>query len=294
MGDVRLSKEQTPYSGEALQMISNIYKQLRKSEKAVADYILQNPEKVINSNISEIAQESDVSEATVIRFCKAAGYSGFQDLKVTLARSTSFFDSPTIFENIQKEDSLNKAVEKIYANNIQALNETFKSLDVEELKKASKAISQSKTIYLFGVGTSGLVAEYAAYRFTRIGLMTKAFTDSHYVALATALVQKGDVVLAISQSGSTKEMTEALDIVRKQGVLTITITGYPRSPVAKASNIILRSAVHEAPFESGGMPSLLAQLSVVDALMVGASLENFDDSIEMIQATTEALKSKKY
>lgn len=294
MKDMKMSEDQTAYSSGAAQRISNMYNQLRKSEKSVADYVLQNPEKVINSSISEIAQESNVSDATIVRFCKAAGFSGFQDLKVSMARSTSFFNSPTIFENIRKEDNLNTAIEKIYANNIQALNQTFQGLDLDQLQQSVRAINQARMIYLIGVGTSGLVAEYAAYRFTRIGLMTKSFTDSHYIALATALIKPNDVVLTISQSGSTKAVVVALDMIKGTNAISIAITGHPRSPVAKASNLVLRSSVHETPFESGGMPSMLAQLSVVDALMVGASLANFDASIEMIQATTEALKSKKY
>ncbi|MFC5652277.1 MurR/RpiR family transcriptional regulator [Paenibacillus solisilvae] len=282
------------YSGDALQMIQNIYSQLRKSEKSVADYIVQNPEKTIKSNIAEIAIGSGVSEATVIRFCKAAGFSGFQDLKMTLARHSSSFGTQAIYENIRKEDSLEIAIQKMYANNIQALNGTVQSLDLEQLESAAKAISRTRMIYLFGVGTSGTVAEYAEYRFTRIGLMTRAYTDSQSIAMATALVRPGDVVITISQSGSTKEIVEASEIVKKNGALTVTVTGHPRSPLAKTSKVILRSAVNEAPYESGGMPSLMTQLSVIDALMVAASLENFDASIAMILSTAEAVKSKKY
>ena len=275
-------------------MIQNVYKQLRKSEKAVADYVVESPEKVINSSISEIAKESNVSEATVIRFCKMAGFSGFQDLKVTLARGAAHFDSPTIYENIQKDDSLQVALEKIFANNMQALNGTYHCLDLTQLKEVSRAISQARFVYLFGVGTSGLVAQYAEYRFTRIGLTTRAFTESHQIALATTSIRKNDIVIAISQSGSTKAIVQPIEIAKDKGAVTIAITGHPNSPIAKISNYVLRNTVHEAPFDSGGMPSLMAQLSVVDGLLAGASLENFDDSIQMIQATAEALKSKKY
>ncbi|MCD9022424.1 MurR/RpiR family transcriptional regulator [Cohnella silvisoli] len=285
---------QTIVTGGALQMIQSVYKQLRKSEKAVADYITENPEKVINSNISEIAKESNVSEATVIRFCKTAGFSGFQDLKVTLARGAAHFDSPTIYENIKKGDSLSTALEKMYANNMQALNGTYQCLDLNQLQEVSKVVSQARFVYLIGVGTSGLVAEYAEYRFTRIGLTTRAYTESHQIALATTSVRKSDVVIAISQSGSTKAIVEPLEIAKGKGAITIAITGHPYSPIAKISNYVLRNTVHEAPFDSGGMPSLMAQLSVVDGLMAGASLESFDTSIQMIQETAEALKSKKY
>lgn len=281
-------------SANALQQIRAAYKELRQSEKKVADYVLQNTEKVINSSISEIAKESNVSEATVIRFCKATGFIGFQDLKLALAKGSAVSEPPKIFENISKNDHLDTAIQKIFANNIFALNETLKCLDLDQLSRIAKLLSSSRMIFLYGLGTSGIVAEYASYRFTRIGLVTKAYVDTHSIALSTAIVKPEDSVLLISQSGSTKEIVEALKEVKKKGARTIAITGYSRSPVAKESDIVLKNAIHETPFESGGMPSLLAQLGVIDAMMVGVALENFEESIEMIRATAEAVKTKKY
>lgn len=278
----------------AIQQIRGSYKNLRQSEKKVADYILQNADKVMNSSISEIAKNSNISEATVIRFCKAAGFVGFQDLKLALAKSSVQSDSLKIFENISKADDLGTAIQKVLANDVVALNETLKNLDLVQLKKVAEIINSARIIFLYGLGTSGMVAEYASYRFTRMGLITKEYVDSHSIALSTATVKKQDVVLVVSQSGSTKEVVEALEAVKKHDALTISITGYPNSPAAKSSDIVLGSAVSETPLESGGMPSLLAQLSVIDAILVSAALENFDSSIDMIQATAEALKTKKY
>jgi RpiR family carbohydrate utilization transcriptional regulator len=290
-----MSTEQTALSGSVMIMIQNVYKQLRQSERAVADYIIQNPENVINSNISEVAKECSISEATVIRFCKTAGFAGFHDLKLSLARGASnTMDTPLIYENIKKEDSLDSAIEKMHANNMQALTGTFKCLNLDQLSEVSRAISKTRLIHIFGLGTSGLVAQYAEYRFVRIGLLARACTDSHQIALATALVQKDDVVLIVSQSGTTKDIVEQMDVLKKKEAITICITGYPNSPAAKLSKHILRNMVHEAPFASGGIPSLMAQLSVVDALLAGASLNDFDHSIRMIEETGEALKSKKY
>nr|WP_275901648.1 MurR/RpiR family transcriptional regulator [Paenibacillus sp. SYP-B3998] len=166
-------------------------------------------------------------------------------------------------------------------------------MDLKELKKAAEVIASARIIYLFGVGTSGMVADYASYRFTRIGLLTKSYMDSHLISMSTATIQANDVVIAISQSGSTTAIVKALESVKKCGANIISITSHSRSPVTKSSSIVLRSSVHETPFESGDMPSLMAQLSVVDALMVAAALENFDASMNRIQAATEALKSKK-
>lgn len=278
----------------AIQQIRGSYEKLRQSEKKVADYTLSNIEKLMNSSISEVAKESNVSEATVIRFCKATGFLGFQDLKLALAKSLAEPGSPKIFENISKADDLEIAIQKVFTTNVYALNETLRNLDLTQLKQVAEAINSARIIYLYGLGTSGMIAEYASYRFTRMGLVTKEYVDSHSIALSTATVKREDVVLTISQSGSTKEIVEALEAVKKHGALTVAITGYPNSPAAKSSDIVLKSAVSETPFESGGMPSLLAQLSVIDAIMAGAALENFDSCIEMIQATAEALKTKKY
>lgn len=281
-------------SNNAIHQIRGFYSSLRQSEKKVADYILQNIDTVINSSISEVANESNISDATVIRFCKAVGFFGFQDLKISLAKNTTKSGSPKIFENISKTDDLKTAIEKIFANNIFSINETMQIINIEDLKIIAGRLKNARQLYLYGVGTSVHVAEYTSYRFTRMGLLNKAYVSEHSIALSTATVKDNDVILLISQSGSTREIVEAAKLVKKKGAFVITVTGYPHSPVAKISDIVIQNAVHEAPFESGGMPSLLAQLSTMDAITVAVAMRDFDETIRMIRETAEALKTKKY
>lgn len=270
------------------------YSCLRRSEQQVADYVLQNPEKVIYQSISEVAQSANVSEASVVRFCRAVGYTGFQDLRISLAKEYSEQKPVRLYDSIAAEDSIEVGIKKALDGNMRALENTASLLDAAKLKQMAVRIRQARVVALLGLGTSGMVAQYAFYRLNRIGLFSCPYTDGHSIATYCAVANERHFVLAISQSGSSVEIVEAMEKVHQQGAQTACITGYARSPLTRHCDTVLLSAVQESPFESGDMSSLISQLSVIDALVVGAALEDFDRSVEMIQMTAESVKQKKY
>lgn len=270
------------------------YPRLRRSEQQIADYVLQNPEKVIYQSISEIAQSANVSEASVVRFCRAVGYTSFQDLRISLAKEHSEQKPARLYDSIAAGDSIEVGIKKALDGNMRALENTVSLLDAAKLKQMAARIRQARVVALLGLGTSGMVAEYAFYRLNRIGLFSCPYTDGHSIATYCAVANERHFVLAISQSGSSVEIVEAMEKVHQQGAQTACITGYPRSPLTRHCDTVLLSAVQESPFESGDMSSLISQLSVIDALVVGAALEDFDRSVEMIQVTAESVKQKKY
>src|SRR5699024_2496941 len=157
----------------ALQRIRGNYSKLRQSERKEADYIFRNYEGAINSSVSEVAENCKVSEATVIRFCKSTGFQGFQDLKLSIAKNLTQSETSKMFGNITERDNLEIATQKTFSNNLFALNETFKTLDIKKLEHTIELLNKARIIYIYGLGTSGIVADYASYRFTRIGFFTK-------------------------------------------------------------------------------------------------------------------------
>jgi Transcriptional regulators len=165
---------------------------------------------------------------------------------------------------------------------------------MESLAKAVDAIATARQVYLYGVGTSALAAQDAYYKLVRVGIPANFFADPHMQAISTVLTGKEDVAIGFSHSGSTKDVVDALSLAKAQGARIICITNRSRSPAAKLADILLLTASEETPFGSGGMPSMMAQLSVVDALFVGVALKIYDRAIQFIERTGEAVKGKKY
>lgn len=269
------------------------YARLRRSEQKVADYILSEPARVVYSAVTEVAHRSGVSDATVIRLCRALGFSGFQELKIALSREL-VAPERHIHQDIRPDDDLPTAVRKAYRANQQALEDTLANLDIEALKRVIDRIRSARRIHLYGSGTSGLAVLDAHYKLLRIGIESSPFVDVHLRASAPALLGSGDVVIAFSHSGSTRDVVDAVAAARAAGAWIVAVTNHAHSPLARHADVVLVTAGEETPFGSGGIPSVIAQLSVVDALFVGLSLATYDRALRFIEKTAEGVKSTKY
>ena len=71
---------------EVLEVIKEQYDYIFSAERKVADFVLQNPQKAVDSNVSELAKQSGVSDATVVRMCHHIGYTGYYQFRISLAR----------------------------------------------------------------------------------------------------------------------------------------------------------------------------------------------------------------
>lgn len=279
--------------GGCLSRLRKVYSSLRPTEKKVADYILKHHDKVLYCTITELSAYTDTSDATIIRFCRLLGYNGYQDLKIALAREV-MLPSKNIHEDITPSDTFETAVKKVFQANIQAISDTAEIVNVDTLKKSVDAIVNARRVYVYGVGTSGLAAQDLCYKLLRVGIHADFYVDSHMQSISTALLEKDDVVIGISHSGSTKETVEVLTQAKEQGVKIICITNYSRSPMGKLGDLILLTAAEETPFGSGGMPSIMAQLSVIDCLFVGIALDHYDEALSFIERTGLTVKNRKY
>ena len=276
-----------------LAQIRRMYDSLRPAEKRVASYILQNGSQVIYQSITELAAASGTSDATIIRFATALGFSGYQDLKIALAREL-VSPGKNIHDDIKPDDPLPVAVKKAFEANVQAISDTLKVLDIDLLQKVIGALVKARQVYLYGVGTSSLAAQDCYYKLLRVGIHANFYADVHMQAISTALITSEDVVIGFSHSGSTRDVVDVLSLAKERGAFVVCITNRSRSPISKVSDVTLRTASEETPFGSGGMPSMMSQLSVVDALFVGVSLAMYEKAIEYIELTGETVKNKKY
>jgi RpiR family carbohydrate utilization transcriptional regulator len=276
-----------------LARIKGILPSLFPAEQRVAEFILNNPEAIIHLSITEVAEESEVSESTVVRFCQNLGYSGYHELKITLARDLV---TPVhqIHQDIEQGDSIVQVIDKVFRADIQALYDTERIIDPEEMERAVEAISSCRRIELFAVGNSLPIALDAEYRFIRIGLPCIVYRDAGTQAMSASLMRKRDVGLGISHSGSSKDTVEAMRLAHEAGATTICITNYSKSPIIQVSDIKLFTTSRETTFRDEAMASRIAQLAIVDALFVGVALRRFEKALDSIKRTGQVLPDRKY
>jgi len=273
--------------------IQGTYNSLRTAEQRVADFILKHAEELIYLTVTELAERTQTSESTVVRLCQKIGYKGYQEFKIMLARDL-VGPTETVYEEIDKTDSLSALKNKIFQANAQALKDTIEVLADNELVRAVEALARARRVEVYGIGGSAPLALDAYHKFMKLGLCSVWLSDSDLMAMSSSLLEAGDVVLGISHTGASRDVCDAMENAQNAGATTICITHRATSPITKVANIKLFTAAKETAFGSDATSSRIAQLTIIDTLFAGIANQNYDHFLERIQRTREASAGKRY
>ena len=253
-----------------LQRVQAARARLRPSERRVADHVLQHPNDAIDLSFSELARRAGVSQPTVARFCTALGFTGLREFKLRLAKSLATA-LPYTHHGIDENDAMADVGAKVIDRAIAALITVRNHLDPLSLTRSVEALSAAQRVDFCGIGHSGPVALDARDRFFRLGVVTHAPLDRDRPAPLASMLKPGDVLVAISGSGQTREVIRSVEMARETGAIAIGVT-VPASPLALACDISLDVDVSEDLDVHAPMPSRLAHLAVLDVLAVAVAL----------------------
>lgn len=249
--------------------IRSAYNQFTKAEKKVADYILENPKKVLFMSISDLAGACDVGDTSVFRFCKTMNVKGYQEFKMMLSLSMRASESPlTDAEDttITLEDNISELAKKVLSENVSAIQETYSLIDVKQMTATMDALSSAKRIVFFGVGTSMLTAMKAMNKFLRIEPKVICNMDANMQLITASTLTDQDVALIFSYSGSTKDTVEIARSAKAAGAKTIVITRFTKSPLTEFADIILLCGANEGTLQNGSTSAEISQLFLVDVM----------------------------
>jgi DNA-binding MurR/RpiR family transcriptional regulator len=270
---------------------------LAPAERRVAERVLADPNAVAASTISSLARDCLTSETTVIRFCRAVGFSGYPALRLALAAEhgrSEAGDSHQLSGDIAADDDLDKVVAKIAFADARAVEETAQQLDLDALHAVIEALVGAGRIDVYGVGASGLIALDFQQKLHRIGRVSYAWSDAHIMLTSAAVLGPGDVAIGISHSGSTKDVVESLQQARRAGATTIAITNFSPSPITRAADVALLTASPESPLGGEVLTSRIAQLCVIDVLSVMVAVTVGERCLTLIEKTSQAVRKKRY
>ncbi len=271
--------------------INILYDKMGKAEKRIADWILENPGEILPLSIVDLAERCNCSEATIVRFAKRLGMSGYQELKISFAQETN---STSVSTNITSNDSMEEIYDKVCNDIYCSLERTKMVLDTNVLEDACKKISFADKIVIFGLGNSASIALDASHKLQRAGCNAYAYSDNHMQVIAASHLTNKDVAIAISHSGSSKDIVDALKIAKEAGATTIAITNNGKSPIQKYSDLTLFTASDETKHNILALNSRFAQLSIVNAIYFYLVYNQSEKVLESIKDTEHALLSKKY
>lgn len=268
---------------------------LNNSEKKVANYFLNNIEHIFSMPVARLAKESGVSQVTWVRFCKALGFDGLKDLKkslfIELNSATTYETShPMVFSDIKKQNNIEQIGATIKNTAIQAIEDTMKMIDYNELTTIIKVIEQAERIQLFGIGASGIVADDFYRKLIRIGKNACFSYDAHTQLTYGATLGPKDIAIIFSYSGTTSEMLEILALSKEAKCKTIAITKFTKSPLMAGADYSIYISTPEVDLRSGAMSSRLAQLTIVDMLFTILASKNYSSIEKYLEKSYEACR----
>lgn len=247
--------------------IQSSYSHFSKTEKKIADYILDSPDKFVHKTIDQVAEELDVAISTVFRFSKTMGFKGYQAMKIALASELSEPIKEMIQDKINENDNEQAITEKIFNANIRMFKETIQVMDFKSIKKAVDVILNANRIEFYGSGDSAIVALDAHHKFVGSGISTAAYTDYYLQTRAASQLTADDVAILISHSGEDSETMHLVELAKAQGATIIAITNFTQSSLSQKADVVLYT-VSPSVEEPDSSFSRIIQLSLIDSLYV--------------------------
>lgn len=241
-----------------LDVIRDNYNEIFSAEKKVADFVLENPQEAVNATVSELAKLSSVSDATVVRMCHHLGYKGYYQFRLMLAKDVG--------RNNELDNDVNRVVKifQEYANSMTAIGE---NIDEEVMQRCVNLIKTCKSAHIMAVGNTIQLALYMGFRLGRLGVKCTYAISPEYFLNNVNLADKDDIIIAISHSGSSKQIVQGMELGKEKGLKMIAITGYKQSLAAQLADYTLISNGDKESFDFYKDYSHLKEMALIDALL---------------------------
>ncbi|WP_373742147.1 MurR/RpiR family transcriptional regulator [Neisseria sp.] len=274
-----------------LSKISESLPSLSGAERKVAESALAEPKWFVHAAVAEIAERASVSQPTVIRFCRSLGYKGLPEFKLALSASIGHEGMPYVHEELNADDDMSVVVEKVLGNAAASILGERRYLKEADLENATAMLMHARRVEFYGVGNSGIVAQDAQHKFFRFGISTVAYVDTHTQLMAAAVLSDKDVLVAISTSGSSIELLDAVSTAKENGASVIAVTRAD-SPLSQLADCVLTVAAQEDIAVYTPMISRLLQLAVIDILAISLALRLGEPASLQLAKSKRSIHSK--
>lgn len=261
-----------------IEKIRKNYESLFLAEKKIADYILGHGDEVVTLNVSELAKRGGSSEATVVRMCKHVGYQGYYQMRLLLARDlerrNTSYDENEILDTPRK-------IFEFSAARIAALSSNI-SLDL--LLNVTKLIRQSRRVYVVGAGNTSPVASDLGFRLERYGIPCSYDAIPEHFLNHVSLGKSDDMIIAISRSGASRSVIQALQLAKKNGMHSVVISAEKNSQLAEEADYVIHIADEKDKMLGMELDCHLLEMAVSDAILyVLCHLDAFAKNMQRVR-----------
>ena len=267
----QLRSLKTDQGSALLSQIQRSLEGLSPAERRVADHVLAHPRSALGDPIAEIARAAQVSQPTVIRFCRSLGCEGLSDFKLRLASGLSA-TVPLTHTQVTGQDSMLELGVKVLGNTASAILQVRDQLNRDALARAIDLLAAAERIDFFAVGHYRVVADDAQFKFLRFGVPSASYTEPRLQVLAANVLKPTDVVVIISSSGHIDDLLAVADAAKARGAAIVAITA-SQSPLARKADVALIIDHVEDVTTQVPMVSRILHLLIIDILAVGVAMK---------------------
>ena len=272
------------------------YNQMSRAEKKISDYVLADTANCAGRTAIDIAGESGVSSASVIRYVQKLGYEGLESFKLALAASASESEEEMVDPIIEKGDDLDTMCHKMEVLFNTSSQDFFYQLDKQALGQAIEVIGKARRIYLVGIGASYLPAYDLFHKLKRADFNAACYQDINMMIEFFHYIDSRDVVIAFSYSGQSQEVLYASKIARQQNAVLIAVTRRRESALQDYADICLFVPDNEAVTRIGAFTSLHTSIIMADLLYMGVikdDLDHIEQELVKTRKLVQGLKTKR-
>ncbi len=206
-------------------------------ENEIANFVLKNPNFIVNNTITNIATKIGVSETSINRFCKKIGYKGFQDFKIALVQGSLYREIQTVSNDTQQSLMLT-----MLTDCKKMLDNTFAMMKEENFLDIVDYIKASRTIYIFDNHSPLRIGECLQQKLKTIGVDAIIINDWASMKLYCSKCQKNDVFITFFNTMCSTTMIDALSLINQRKGKNVVITSYDSQKMNEISNVKIVTA----------------------------------------------------
>ena len=252
--------------------INTIQGKFTSKEKKINKFIMANLDRIMYMNTYEIAEQCDTSQASVVRFAKKLGYSGFPELKVDFGKEIGRREAKDkisfTYEDISENGEIFENIKNVININTRIIEDTYSSIDVKVIEKTVKAIKKARKVMIVGAGYSGIIARDLEYKLLELGINVIFQNDFHTLLTIIPTLNEEDILFVISQSGRTTDIYCLVKEAKKRKIKIIAVTQTSDNPIKELADIQITTVVEKNNFRSTSLYSRISQLTIIDVIYV--------------------------
>ena len=275
---------------ELLEKITKLSSSLPRAERTIAEALMENPEAIERMTLAEISRESGTSEASIIRFCRRLGYSGYTAFKEAFTQANH--REPASLISIAADDDMSVILNKLYKNNLEVLSETL-AIAENPYEDVLAVLLRARSINFFAVGDAYMAAKLSYIKFRRLGVECSAEEDIMMQMITASNLTRNDVAIAVSYEGRSRNVVDAMKIAKQRGATTISITRRDKSPLLDYTDIRLLVSAKDLTIGRDKITRRIADQFILEALYLGYDARTGRRNREQIRYTQQAIDCNK-